>query len=210
MHWLYHIIRHFLVKWGYWAVIAALLGENAGIPLPGETTLMFASFLAHKTPHLKLYWIILAGIAASVGGDNLGFLLGRRFGGTFICWAKGLTHSSDEDVRAAKALIKRHGSRTVFFARFIFGLRTIAGPLAGSLGMEWRRFIIFNMLGAVAWVTSMALLGYAFAGAFRTLLQYFEKAAWALAAALFVFGYFMWRRYKNRYFQRRTRDRRAA
>jgi membrane-associated protein len=210
MHWLYHTVRHFLLSWGYWAVIAGLLGENAGLPVPGETTLMFASFLANKTPHLKIYWVIVVGIAASITGDNIGFFLGRKFGSTLIRWVRKITHSDEQDVAAAKDLIRHHGGRTVFFARFIFGLRTIAGPLAGSLEMEWRRFVIFNALGAVAWVTSISLTGFAFANAFATLLDYFDKAAWALSVALFVMGYVIWRRYKSEYKKRSAQSKKAA
>jgi membrane protein DedA with SNARE-associated domain len=171
---------------------------------------MFASFLANKSPDLKIHWIILAGIGASILGDNIGFWLGRRFGRHFIRWVRKVTRSDDQDVAAAKDLIRRHGGKTVLLSRFIFGLRTIAGPLAGSLEMEWPRFLSFNALGAVLWVSSMALLGFVFANAFRTLLDYFEKAAWALAAGLFVAGYFAWRRYKSNYRTRTAEQRQAA
>ncbi len=204
MHWLYHWVRYALIHYGYWAVIGSLLAENAGIPVPGETTLMFASFLAHKTSQLNLAWVIVAGIAASIAGDNLGFFLGRKLGKRLIGWMKKIFHLDDQDIGAAKDLIKRHGSTTVFFARFIFGLRTVAGPLAGVLGMEWKRFIIFNALGAAAWVTSMAFVGYAFANEFDTLLSYFETASWIIAGGLFAAGYLLWRHYKSNYRKRQN------
>lgn len=196
---MYHIIRHLLTSWGYWAVLAGLLGESAGLPLPGETVLMFASFLAHKDSGLEIYWVIVAGVGAAVLGDNIGFYLGQRFGQTFIRWAKKLLHLEDEDVQAAKDLIRRHGGRTIFFSRFIFGLRTIAGPLAGSLDMEWKRFFKFNVLGAATWVITMSFAGYAFANEFESLLGYIEKASWAMAGGLFLFGYLVWRRQKHNF-----------
>jgi membrane protein DedA with SNARE-associated domain len=201
MHWVYHVVRHALINWGYWAVVAGLLAENGGLPVPGETTLMFASFLAHKTHQLQLLWIIFAGIAAATAGDNIGFFLGRKLGSRLIVWMKKLFHMDDEDVGAAKQLIKRHGGRTVLFARFIFGLRTIAGPLAGMLDMDWKRFAVFNALGAAIWVTCMALVGYEFASEFQSLLSYFETASWAIAGGLFGIGYFLWRRHKKHYKQ---------
>lgn len=201
MHWVYHVVRHALIHWGYWAVIAALLAENAGLPVPGETTLMFASFLAHKTHQLNVLWIIVVGTAAATAGDNMGFFLGRKLGPRLIRWIKKLFHMDEEDIGAAKQLIKGHGGRTVFFARFIFGLRTIAGPLAGMLDMEWKRFAICNALGAATWVTWMALIGYEFANEFQNLLSYFETASWAIAGGLFGLGYFLWRQYKKHYKQ---------
>ncbi|HZQ22564.1 MAG TPA: DedA family protein [Terriglobales bacterium] len=199
MHWMYHTIRDVLSSWGYWAVLIALLAESAGLPLPGETVLVFASFLAHKGGALRIQWVILVGVAAAVLGDNCGFFLGRHFGKTLIRWAKHLLHLDDEDIGAAKDLIRGHGGRTVFFSRFIFGLRTIAGPVAGSLEMDWKRFFKFNVLGAATWVTVMAFAGFAFANEFDTLLDYIEKASWALAGGLFLLGYLLWRRQKHRF-----------
>jgi membrane protein DedA with SNARE-associated domain len=209
MHWLYHIIRHTLVHWGYWALLAGLLGENAGLPLPGETILMFSSFLAHKHTGLSLLWVIVVGIGAAILGDNIGFWLGRKLGTRLIRWMKSLFHMDDEDVGAAKDQMRRHGGTTVFWARYIFGLRTIAGPLAGVMGMEWRRFLLFNALGAITWVTGMAWLGYAFADQFDTLLSYFEKLSWVMAAGLFALGYWLWHKQKKKYKQRQ-RAKKAA
>src|SRR6185437_6582318 len=115
MHWLDHVIRHALLTWGYWAVLAGLLGENAGVPLPGETMLMFASFLAHKSPQLQLVWVIVIGTAAAITGDNLGFLLGRKLGSLLTRWKKKMFHLDDEDIGAAKDQIRRHGGATIFW-----------------------------------------------------------------------------------------------
>jgi membrane-associated protein len=205
MHWLDHTIREFLHSWGYWAVLLGLLAESAGLPLPGESMLMFASFLANKEHHLVLHWIIPTGIAAAVLGDNIGFWLGRYFGRTFIRWAKKLFHLEDEDVKVAMDLLKRHGGRTIFFSRFVFGLRMIAGPLAGSLGMEWDTFLKYNVLGAATWVTIMAVTGYAFANEFQTLFDYIEKGSWGVAAGLLTLGYVIWRHQKNNYKHREER-----
>lgn len=199
MNWIYHTVRYALAHYGYWAVLGGLLGENMGLPLPGETVLMFASFLAHKVNGLNLTWVVVVGTAAAIGGDNLGFLLGRKLGTRLIHWMKKLFHLDDDDIGAAKDQIKRHGGATVFWARYLFGLRTIAGPLAGVLGMGWKRFFLFNALGAATWVTAMAVVGYEFANQFQSLLGYFEKVSWAMAAGLFIIGYLIWRRQKKKY-----------
>lgn len=206
MHWLYHTIRSLLVSWGYWAVLAGLMGESAGVPVPGETTLMFASFLAHRHTGLHLYLVILVGSAAAVAGDNIGFLLGRRFGQTLLRWMEKLFHLSDEDIAAAKDEVRRHGGRTVFFARYIFGLRTIAGPLAGMLGMEWKRFLLFNCLGAASWVTAISVSGYLFANEFNSLLSYMETGSWIISGGLFAFGYFTWRHKKKKFKERKRQE----
>ena len=199
MYWVFHIVRSALIKWGYLAVCTMLLGENAGLPLPGEAILMFASFLSHKSTGLRLEWVILIGIGAAVAGDNIGYLLGRTLGPRIIPWLKNLFRLDAEDIEAAKNQIRLHGAATVFWARYIFGLRMIAGPLVGLLGMEWKTFFLYNTLGAVTWVTTMALVGYAFATQFASLLDYVEKVSWVIAGLLFAVGYFIWRRRKKQY-----------
>jgi membrane protein DedA with SNARE-associated domain len=202
MHWFEHIIRYSLAHYGYWAVLAGLLIEDAGIPWPGETTLVFAAFVAHKTPKLEIGWVIVVGIIAATLGDNIGYFLGHKFGRHLLRWIKKIFRMDDEDIGAAKDMIKHHGNATIYWARFIFGLRTIAGPMAGSLGMEWKKFAIWNALGAATWVTVISFIGYAFASEFNTLLGYFEKASWALAAGLLTIAYLIWRHQKKRYKER--------
>ncbi len=199
MHWIDHTVRYILSSWGYWALLLGIFGESVGLPLPGETLLMFASFLAQKHSGLRIRWVIPVGVVAAVMGDNLGYWLGRNFGKIFIRWAKKILRVDDQDIETAKKLIKTHGGRTIFFSRFIFGLRTIAGPMAGSLDMRWPRFFKFNLLGAAVWVTVMSFAGYAFANEFQTLLGYIEKASWAIAGGLLLTGYLIWRREKHKY-----------
>ena len=72
----FDLLRGYLAHYGYWAVGAALLLENAGLPVPGETILLLASFLAYSEHKLGLPWIILVGVCAATLGDNLGFAIG--------------------------------------------------------------------------------------------------------------------------------------
>src|SRR6266853_951595 len=68
-HSYFESLRSFIADYGYWAVALALLCESAGVPVPGEITLLLASFLAFSEHHLHLGWIIVVGIiAASLGG----------------------------------------------------------------------------------------------------------------------------------------------
>ena len=79
-HHILDFLRGLLVQYGYWAVAVTLLLENAGIPVPGETILLLASFLAFSEHALDLRWIVVVGAVAATLGDNLGFALGH-YGG---------------------------------------------------------------------------------------------------------------------------------
>lgn len=165
---------------------------------------MLASFLAHKSPQLHISYVIPVGIGAPVAGDNVGFWLGRRFGRKLIRWLKKILPVNDTDIASAKDLIRRRGWWAIFWARFLFGFRTVAGPAAGALGMEGKSFLQANIMGVFCWVTTIALIGYLFANALQNLLRYFETAGWAISAGLAGFGYFLSRHEKNS-FEKRVR-----
>ena len=74
------LLRGFLIHHGYWAVAATLLLENMGLPVPGETILLLASFLAYSEHLLRLPILILTGVMAATVGDNIGFFIGYRGG----------------------------------------------------------------------------------------------------------------------------------
>jgi len=156
------LLRNAVVQYGYWAVGGALLLENAGIPVPGESILLLASFLAFSAHELQLWGIILIGTIAATLGDNLGFALGYYGGRPLLARYQSTFRIQDSTVKRGESLFARYGAATVFFARFVFGMRIIAGPLAGVLRMSWRKFLIFNFLGAALWVTVISTVGYLF------------------------------------------------
>ncbi|HEY3707290.1 MAG TPA: DedA family protein [Terracidiphilus sp.] len=197
MEWLAGCIQDLLVRWGYLALAAGLLGENAGLPLPGETLLMYSAFIAHKTQELNLLLVIVVASSAAILGDNLGFLAGRHFGPRMLRWLERKFHMG-EDIATAKDQIRCHGGSTIFWARYIVGLRSVAGPVAGALNMEWRRFLLYNALGAVTWVTSVAVIAYLSANKIDSLASYIEKVSWVVSGVLFAIGYTVWRRRRKR------------
>ncbi|HZU23664.1 MAG TPA: DedA family protein [Terriglobales bacterium] len=195
-HFLIQHLHQFFGAFGYWAVCIALLGENAGLPLPGETILLYASFLAYSEHRLHLSWIILAGICACTLGDNLGYLIGHRGGRRLLHRHQRWFRISPQTLARGERLFQQHGAVAIFFARFIFGLRIIAGPLAGVLLMPWRRFLLFNFLGAAAWVSAVAGVGYIFGREFEAVLRIVGRLNWivlALVIAAAVAAYFRFR-----------------
>src|SRR5579859_413995 len=173
---LFELFRHFFREYGYWAIGAALLLENAGIPVPGETILLFASFLAFSEGRLHLPLIILVGTVAATLGDNLGYFIGNRGGRPLLERYRKLFRIQPEMIARGEQLFQRRGALTVFLARFIFGMRIITGPLAGVLRMPWKRFVLFNFLGAASWVTVISCAGYFFGSQWERLMRIFKNA----------------------------------
>ena len=177
----------------------ALLLENAGVPVPGETILLLASFLAYSEHQLSLPWIIVTGTIAATLGDNLGFTLGHFGGRPLLDRYQHLFRIPDHVIERGENLMQRYGSPIIFVARFIFGMRIIAGPLAGVLGMNWARFALFNFLGAALWVTVIASVGYFFGSQWETLMRVMRGANVFFAiAAVAVVAVVWWRRRRAR------------
>jgi len=192
-------VRNAVVHYGYWAVAGALLLENAGVPLPGETILLMASFLAYSEHDLRLPWIIVVATIAATAGDNLGFALGHYGGRPLLARYQAFFRIKDATVARGESLFEKYGSLTIFFARFVFGMRIIAGPLAGVLRMHWRRFAIFNFLGAGLWVTVISVAGYLFGqhwGRLERIVQRFDVAVAILA--VLVVAWLWWRKRRAR------------
>jgi membrane protein DedA with SNARE-associated domain len=166
-----HLVRTLVADYGYWAVALMLFCENAGLPVPGETTLLVASFFAYSEHKLHLGWIIVVATCAATLGDNLGFALGYCGGRPLLERYRSLFGVPPRFFERGEALFARYGSATVFFARFVFGMRVIAGPLAGVLRMRWRNFATFNFLGAVVWVSCIAAAGFLFGQHWRALVR---------------------------------------
>jgi len=173
--WFFEILREHFQRWGYWTVMVALLLENAGVPVPGESVLLFASFLAFSEQELHLPYIILIGTLACTLGDNIGYAIGHRGGRPLLERYKHIFHIPDRTIHRGERLFARHGHLTIFFARFIFGMRIIAGPLAGVLRMPWKQFAVFNFLGAVTWVTVISLVGYLFGSEWERLVRILHR-----------------------------------
>ncbi len=199
MHFIIGFLKHALETWGYWAVLVALLCENAGVPLPGETILLFASFLAYKGEHLQIHWIIVVGTVACTIGDNIGYWIGHHGGRPLLERWKRFFRIDDEDIAKGEDFLNRHGWFAIFIARFIAGMRIVAGPLAGVLCMPWKKFVTANFCGAAVWVSTIALVGYAFGSKSDELLAFLDRLnnVVLVLVVVAVVAWIVWRRRKR-------------
>jgi membrane protein DedA with SNARE-associated domain len=191
-HNIFDVLRGALVHYGYWAVVAVLLLENAGLPLPGETVLLLASFLAYSEHELRFPLIILAGTLATTVGGECGFALGRHGGRPLIERYRHVFSIRAETVARGDRLFERYGAATVFLARFIFGMRVLASLLAGALHMPWRKFTLFNFLGAVVWVTAVCTAGYFFGGHWGRLVHDLKRFDLVVGIVVVLAALWLW------------------
>jgi membrane protein DedA with SNARE-associated domain len=193
-HSILEFLRHMLVQYGYWAVAAVLLLENIGLPLPGESILLLASFVAYSERDLQLPWIIVVATMVTTIGGSLGFALGHYGGRPLLERYLRVFRVSQATLTRGENLFARFGALTVFFARFVFGLRIVAGPLAGVLHMPWRKFLLWNFFGAAVWVSTISTTGYLFGrhwGKFERVLKRLDVTVIVLIMLAAV--YWWWR-----------------
>ena len=199
---IFQTLSGFFRQYGYWVVFFGVLLENAGIPVPGETVLLFAGFLAYHG-HLQLGRAIVTAIAGATIGDSLGYAVGRLGGTALIRRLRGRFFMSARHYDRAQALVLRRGHWAVFVARFITGLRVLAGPFAGAFLMPYPRFLFFNFTGAVVWATAIGSAGFLFGSNWERLIHLFKEAdlailAIAVAAAVLAIVVYVKRQRKAR------------
>ena len=178
---------------GYLVLFFGVMLENAGIPLPGETTLLAAAFLSSPDSggRLHLWTVIVVAALGAVIGDNIGYWVGREWARKRINAGKRFLFLTPSRVLRAERYFEKYGAMTVFFGRFIALLRIVAGPAAGVAGMAWWRFFIANAAGAIVWATAIGLVGYYACGAWEALHRWLGNAAWGLAG-LVLLGVLLW------------------
>src|SRR2546427_7393102 len=145
---------------GYPAVAIFIMIESSGIPFPGETMLLLASFYAAVSHQLQIPVVIACAAFGAIIGDNIGYLIGRTGGRAFIVRYGKYVFIKPEHLALAEAYFAKHGNKTVFFGRFIALLRAWAAFLAGVNHMYWRTFLFYNAAGGIVWAMIYGTLGY--------------------------------------------------
>jgi membrane-associated protein len=144
--------------WAY-AILFALALLDALVPIvPSETSVITAGVVA-SSGDLNLMLVILFAATGAFAGDNISYLIGRRFGprieNRFFGSEKGRKR-----VAWAHRQIEERGGELIVIARFIPAGRTVVTLSSGTLGYPWRRFVLFDAIAATSWALYASLLGY--------------------------------------------------
>ncbi|KAA0109778.1 DedA family protein [Mycolicibacterium sp. P1-5] len=147
-----------LDHYGYIAVLGLVGVEGFGVPAPGQTILIVAGVYA-ASGQLNLAAVIACGILAAVVGDNIGYAIGH-FGGRPLVLRYGrYVFLTEPRLQVVESFFAKRGNIVVPVARFIDGLRQFNGVVAALAQMAWWRFVAYNVIGAVLWVTLWVLVG---------------------------------------------------
>jgi membrane protein DedA with SNARE-associated domain/membrane-associated phospholipid phosphatase len=179
-------IEHFRIG-GYWiAFFAALLETTIGIGLvlPGSTIILILGALSARG-YLDVGDLIWFSVLGAVIGDNINYYLGGKYGAK---WLKdGFWFLKAGHLEKAKYFMDIHGAKGIFIGRFLPSVKEVAPFIAGSLKMNKRTFMFWNVLGAIGWGFEWVLAGYIFAQSLN-LAELWLSRIGLLLAFLVIFG----------------------
>lgn len=164
-----HIDKHlsvFLADYGLWiyAILFLIIFVETGLVvmpfLPGDSLLFAVGALASFTGALNPALLITLLFIAAVLGDTLNYHIGKFIGPKVF--EKNYRFINKDYLFKTQAFFDKHGGKTIIFARFLPFARTFAPFVAGAGGMNYKKFISYNIIGGFVWITSFVLLGYFF------------------------------------------------
>lgn len=175
-------------------IFLVTLLARLGTPIPAAPLIVVAGALAARGGPSFAY-VIAAASLASLAGDGVWFLGGKRYGYRVLRLLCRISLSPDSCVRQSEALIGRWGGASLIAAKFLPGLSAVASPMAGALGMTGRKFVVFQLIGSLLWASAFAGIGIVFrndvAGALAAIS---EMGMGGVGLLLFlVIGYLAWR-----------------
>jgi membrane protein DedA with SNARE-associated domain len=172
-----------LQNYGYLAVAGLVMVENFGVPVPGETILVAASVYA-GAGRLSIAAVGVIAVLAAIAGNCIGYVIGYYGGHALVLRFGKYVFLTSERWDRAERFFARRGGLVVVVGRFIEGLRQLAGIIAGTAEMPFRRFLFFTTLGAVLWVGVWAPVGYLAGGHIGTIYSTATRYSLYLLVAL--------------------------
>jgi membrane protein DedA with SNARE-associated domain len=182
-------------RYGYFVIFVPVLLETAGLPLPGETTLLLSG-VAASTGRIDPWIAIAVGSVAAILGDNIGYAIGR-YGGRRLVMRLAHVGRIESSLAWGEQFFARHGGKTVFFARWIFGLRIFGAWIAGMVHMPWRVFFFYNAAGGITWCASVIGLGYFFGHSLHAIEKLLGVGGVIAVVSVAIIGLVTWRRFER-------------
>lgn len=170
-----------------YAILFAIVFAETGLVvtpfLPGDS-LLFAAGAIASLGSLRIGFIVLFLIAAAVAGDTVNYWVGARVGQKFVDNPR-IPFINQEHIHKTEQFFRKYGVKTIVLARFVPIVRTFAPFVAGVGSMKYRTFLLYNVVGAVAWVMLFTLSGYFF-GNIPVVQENFHYVVFAIIALSLV------------------------
>ncbi|MEW6295763.1 MAG: DedA family protein [Candidatus Diapherotrites archaeon] len=143
---------------GYWGVFLLMLLESTAAPVPSELVMPFAGFLV-SAGRMDLLTVILIASAGSIIGSLISYWIGRELGKPFIKKYGKYVLLNLHHLELTEKFFSRHGTKTIFFSRFIPVIRHLISIPAGAAKMNLLKFSFYTFLGALGWNSILVFAG---------------------------------------------------
>jgi membrane protein DedA with SNARE-associated domain len=160
----------FLVHHPYAILFGIVLAEQLGVPLPSVPVLLAAGALA-GLGKIGAFPALGLAVLATLAADLAWFEAGRRRGNKVLKFVCRVSLEPDSCVRRTEDVFSRYGPRSLLFVKFVPGLGLMAVTLAGAFGLRRRRFLVFDLPGAVVWAGTYIALGFVFSAQLERAIQ---------------------------------------
>jgi membrane protein DedA with SNARE-associated domain/rhodanese-related sulfurtransferase len=191
------------LTYGYLLLFSWVLVEQFGIPLPATPVLLAAGALSAEG-QMSFPLALLLGVVGALTADSTWFLIGRRYGHHVLRLLCKLSMEPTICVRRTQDSFGRRRAVTLMIAKFVPGLATLAPPVAGENGMDFWQFLLFDGIGATAWVVTLLAAGRLCGDALKrdpSLLNWVGRFS-GLLLVLGILGFFIARIVRRRRFLR--------
>jgi membrane protein DedA with SNARE-associated domain/rhodanese-related sulfurtransferase len=191
---------HVIQTYGLWVVFISVVLDQGGLPTPSYAPMIVTAALATKAGD-PLWPILLVGTLGALLADVVWFAGGRRYGAQLLRLMCRISLSPDSCVGTTRRIYEKFGAPSLMLAKYIPGFAAVSTTLAGQAGTSWTRFLVFDLLGAVLWVSGAVILGAVFHHAVEVLLITLESlghiaGALLLAALGLLVAYKFWQRHR--------------
>jgi membrane protein DedA with SNARE-associated domain len=190
-----------LGAWSYLILFAAAALECAafaGLLVPGESLVLASRFFAHQGI-LDLFPVMVAAATGAIVGDNIGYFLGSRLGREWLLRRGSRFGIRKRGLAKVERFFERQGPQAVFFGRFVGFARALVPFVAGASDMPYRKFVLYDALGAVLWTIGFVTLGYVLGASWQIAEKWIGRSGLILGviAALVVLVIWIHRRRKT-------------
>jgi membrane protein DedA with SNARE-associated domain len=150
-----------LLHHGYLFLVVWVFLEQIGLPLPSLPLLLAAGALC-GTRRMNFAAAVFSCALATVVADFIWYELGRRKGIKIVRWLCRISLEPDSCVRRTEGLFEKEGARSLLFTKFVPGLNAVVMPLAGIFQLRLEKFLLYDLLGTLLWLSTYIGLGYIF------------------------------------------------
>lgn len=199
------LILHLLDRYGYAIIFASVFLEAVGLPIPAVPFLIAAG-AASVLGSLHPAAVIPTALVGMMLGDSLLYLLGKKSGWWILGFLCRISTNPETCIlRSAESFYKR-GRMTLVLAKYIPGINTMAPPLAGSLKMRARQFLLLDLMGSLLYILPFFAVGFFFSRGIEKVINgihsFSQIILWLIVLALIGYGIYRFHVYsKNKLYR---------